>query len=162
VVPDSGQIELDGKIIADNSPARAKELGISVIYQQPALFPDLTVAENIALGVEQEGLWRLVDWKRRGRQAMELLSRVGATIDVNSDAGQLTMPEQQLVEIARALGSDARVLIMDEPTASLSAFQERRRMYFKARLDRGLPRRKSPMHATQNTDLRRNSTVSDL
>jgi rhamnose transport system ATP-binding protein len=98
----------------------AKSLGIAAIYQQPALFPELSVAENIALGVEKTGMLGRVNWKARRRRAMDLLARIGAEIDPEIDAGALTMPQQQLVEIARSLGSDARVLILDEPTASLS------------------------------------------
>src|SRR5262249_39402465 len=99
----------------------AKQLGIAAIYQQPALFPELSVAENIAIGLEESNLWSRVDWRARKRRAVELLSRVGARIDPDTDAGDLTMPQQQLGEIARALGAKAKVLIMDEPTASLSA-----------------------------------------
>jgi rhamnose transport system ATP-binding protein len=117
---DSGEIEVNGEVLTNNSPRVAKAHGIAAIYQQPALFPELTVAENIALGLEQNGLWNRVDWRGRRKRAAELLAQVGARIDVDRDAGELTMPQQQLVEIARALGADARVLIMDEPTASLS------------------------------------------
>jgi len=98
----------------------SRSLGIAVIHQQPALFPDLSVAENIAFGREPPGWWRPVCWAARRRQARELLERVGAAIDPGAVAQSLTMPEQQLVEIARALGADARILILDEPTASLS------------------------------------------
>ena len=69
---------------------------------------------------KKPGCQDAVDWKRRRRRAQELLARIGAQIDPDVDAGDLTMPQQQLVEIARSLGSDARVLILDEPTASLS------------------------------------------
>jgi rhamnose transport system ATP-binding protein len=120
VDPDGGELELDGRPIRGNSPRVARRLGIAAIYQQPALFPELTVAENIALGQEPGGLWARVDWRRRRRRAAELLQSVGARIDPEVEAGALTMPQQQLVEIARALGADARVLILDEPTASLS------------------------------------------
>lgn len=120
VVPDAGTLELNGALIADNSPGHAKSLGITAIYQEPALFPELTVAENIALGLEREGFWRRVDWKKRRARASQLLAEVGARINVDAEAGELTMPEQQLVEIARAIGANSRVLIMDEPTASLS------------------------------------------
>jgi rhamnose transport system ATP-binding protein len=120
VEPDSGQIAVNGDIVAGNSPRIAKELGIAAIYQQPALFPELTVAENIALGVERVSYWKRIDWLGRRRRARELLAQIGARIDADTLAGDLTMPEQQLVEIARAVGADARVLIMDEPTASLS------------------------------------------
>jgi rhamnose transport system ATP-binding protein len=117
---DSGLVELNGQSLAHNSPRKAKSLGISAIYQQPALFPELSVSENIALGTEKAGLLARVDWKQRTQRARELLARIGAQIDPNVDAGDLTMPQQQLVEIARSLGADAKVLILDEPTASLS------------------------------------------
>ncbi len=120
VVPDRGTIEVDGVSIELNDPARSRELGIRAIYQQPALFPDLSVTENIALGLEPEGGWRRVRWGRRRSQARDLLARIGARIDPETEVRRLTMPEQQLVEIARAIGADARILIMDEPTASLS------------------------------------------
>ena len=105
---------------APSTRVSAKALRSSAIYQQPALFPDLTVAENIALGIERTSRWGRVDWAERHRRAVELLARVGASIDPEACAGDLGMAEQQLVEIARALGADARVLILDEPTASLS------------------------------------------
>ena len=120
VQPDSGEIALNGAVLPRLSPGAAKALGIAAIYQQPALFPELTVAENIALGIERTGRWGRVDWRERHRRAAELLDRVGARIDPERDAGELSMPQQQLVEIARALGAEARVLILDEPTASLS------------------------------------------
>jgi len=120
VESDGGEIKLNGQAIKHNSPRMAKQLGIAAIYQQPALFPELTVAENIAVGLEQKGPWARIDWRARRRHAAELLAQVGAKIDVNAEAGGLTMPQQQLVEIARALGAQAKVLIMDEPTASLS------------------------------------------
>src|SRR2546421_343622 len=119
VEPDRGEIKLNGQTITHNSPRVAKQLGIAAIYQQPALFPELTVAENIAIGLEQKGPWGRIDWRRRRLHAAALLAQVGAKIDVNAEAGGLTMPQQQLVEIARALGAEASVLIMDEPTASL-------------------------------------------
>lgn len=117
---DSGEIEINGQLIMNNSPRLAKSLGVAAIYQQPALFPELSVAENLALGQEKAGLWGRVDWSERHRRASELLARVGARIDPAAEAQDLSMPQQQLVEIARSLGAEARVLIMDEPTASLS------------------------------------------
>jgi rhamnose transport system ATP-binding protein len=117
---DEGTLEVGGRVIEENSPLISWSLGIAAIYQQPALFPDLTVAENISLGLEPRGGWRVVRWGERRRRARELLERIGAAIDPDAVVSSLTMPEQQLVEIARSLGADARVLIMDEPTASLS------------------------------------------
>jgi len=120
VTPDRGTIEVDGRLVEANSPSISRGLGIRAIYQQPALFPDLTVTENIGLGVEPEGAWRRIRWSRRRAQARALLERIGAEIDPETEVRRLSMPEQQLVEIARAIGADARILIMDEPTASLS------------------------------------------
>lgn len=120
VLPDSGVIEVNGQRLVDNSPRVAKAHGVAAIYQQPTMFSELTIAENIALGLEQNGFWKRVDWRGRRKRAIALLAQVGARIDVDRDAGELTMPQQQLVEIARALGANARILIMDEPTASLS------------------------------------------
>jgi rhamnose transport system ATP-binding protein len=119
VQPDAGEIRLRGELVEHNHPAKARALGIGVIYQQPALFPDLSVAENIALANDSTKLWRRVDWKARRKHAAELLERAGARIRPETLAGNLSMPEQQLVEIAKALDAHACVLIMDEPTASL-------------------------------------------
>lgn len=120
VQPDSGKLEIEGLSVKENSPTYAKSLGVAAIYQQPALFPELSVAENIAFGQEEKGFFKRIDWKARCNKAKELLAEVGAKIDVDSDAGSLSMPQQQLVEIARALGANAKILILDEPTASLS------------------------------------------
>src|SRR5437763_1084250 len=117
--PDEGTIEVDGQSITDNDPLRARSLGIAAIYQQPALFPDLTVAENIAMGLEPSGGWGFVRWRERRARAGRLLGLLEARIDPVTEVRRLSMPEQQLVEIARALGADARILILDEPTASL-------------------------------------------
>lgn len=117
---DSGKFEICGKTVKENSPTFAKSLGVAAIYQQPALFPELSVAENIALGQEKKGLFGIVDWRLRRQQAADLLAQIGAKINPEAEAGSLAMPQQQLVEIARALGADAKILILDEPTASLS------------------------------------------
>jgi rhamnose transport system ATP-binding protein len=102
------------------TPAVARALGIAAIYQQPALFPDLTVAENVALALETAGAWTTVDWARRRTRATALLERVGAAIDPDRLVETLSMPEQQIVEIAKAIGADAKIVIMDEPTAALT------------------------------------------
>lgn len=120
VAADSGEIEIGDQIITNHSPRLAKALGIAAIYQQPALFPELSVAENLAIGQERSSLWQRINWRERRRRAAALLDEVGARIDPEVAASELSMPQQQLVEIARALGADARILIMDEPTASLS------------------------------------------
>jgi rhamnose transport system ATP-binding protein len=119
VAPDAGEVRLRGELLEHNSPAKARSLGIAAIYQQPALFPDLTVAENIALSKESGSLWSKVDWRARRTHASELLERIGANIRPTALAGELSMPQQQLVEIAKALDANASALILDEPTASL-------------------------------------------
>jgi rhamnose transport system ATP-binding protein len=118
--PDGGAIEIEGGRVEKLSPATAHKLGIACIYQQPALFPDLTVAENIGLRLERANSFSRVNWKERRRRATELLRRIGADISPDAEIRSLSMPEQQLVEIACALGAGARIVIMDEPTASLT------------------------------------------
>jgi rhamnose transport system ATP-binding protein len=118
--PDSGTLTVDGHLVGHNSPAAARALGIAAVYQQPALFPELTVEENIALALESASLWRRIDWRARRRQACELLERTGAEIAPQRTVSTLSMPEQQLVEMAKAIGARARILILDEPTASLT------------------------------------------
>jgi rhamnose transport system ATP-binding protein len=119
---DAGTLAIDGAPVdlSHLTPARARSLGVAVIYQQPALFPDLTVAENIALTLDRAGAWHPIDWRARRRVAADLLTRAGAAFEADRLAGSLSMPEQQLVEIARAIGADARIILMDEPTASLT------------------------------------------
>ncbi|MGH9145464.1 MAG: sugar ABC transporter ATP-binding protein [Vicinamibacterales bacterium] len=119
--PDSGMLSVAGRSLSRIDPAAAYDFGIAAVYQTPSLFPHLTVAENLALGLEDAPGWRRVDWNGRRVRAHELLVRIGASIEPGRLVESLTMPEQQLVEIARALGADRKVLILDEPTASLSA-----------------------------------------
>ncbi len=120
LTPDAGSVTYDGRTIDVFSPTAARSLGIAAIHQHPTLFPDLSVAENLALGLESAGAWTRIDWRARRDRARTLLARVGARIDVDREAASLSLPEQQLVEIARALGAQARLLILDEPTASLT------------------------------------------
>jgi rhamnose transport system ATP-binding protein len=119
VIPDDGVIRLHGESVADLTPAKSRALGIAVIYQQPALFPDLTIAENIALAKESGRLWRRIRWRERNAHAARLLERVGCPLKPQTLVSSLSMPQQQLVEIAKALDAEAQVVIMDEPTASL-------------------------------------------
>jgi len=138
--PDGGEIVVAGETVAHLTPTKAQALGIACIYQQPALFADLTVAENIGLRLEPAsaeptagrhavgGAWRRINWAARRARARELLARVGAAISPEAEVRTLSMPEQQLVEIACAIGSGARIVIMDEPTASLTR-QEQERLF---------------------------------
>jgi rhamnose transport system ATP-binding protein len=118
--PDSGTIRVQGEEVKNLTPASAHRLGIACIYQQPALFPDLTVEENIGLRLEASGPFHHVNWKARRERAKDLLQRIGAAIEPDAEIRSLSMPEQQLVEIACAIGAGARIVVMDEPTASLT------------------------------------------
>jgi rhamnose transport system ATP-binding protein len=126
--PDSGAMRVDGVVLAGLSTDAARARGIACIYQQPALFAELSVAENIGLRLEAGGAWRRVDWRARAGQAAELLRRVGAEFPADRAVRELSMPEQQLVEIACALGARARIVVMDEPTASLTR-REQEKLY---------------------------------
>ena len=118
--PDSGAVRISDTIVETFSPAAARRAGIAVISQQPALFHELTVAENIGLATEEGSMWHRVDWAARGKKARQMLERVGSDIAPQALVRDLSMPQQQLVEIAKALGLSAKVLILDEPTASLT------------------------------------------
>jgi rhamnose transport system ATP-binding protein len=120
VIADSGTLSIDGQAVTQNSLSVARSLGVAAIYQQPSLFPHLTVAENIALALEEGGILRRVNWKARRERARVLIERAGSSIDSERLVSTLSMPEQQIVEIAKAIGANARILIMDEPTASLT------------------------------------------
>ncbi len=117
---DSGTLRVGGRAVPHMDPGLSRSLGISAIYQQPALYPDLSVSENIAMALEQGSAWRMLDWNARRSTAARLLERVGASLDPERLVETLSMPEQQIVEIAKAIGASAKIVIMDEPTASLS------------------------------------------
>ena len=119
--PDSGQILLDGRPVRIRSTLEAQRLGIAAIYQEPLMYPDLNVAENIFIAHADRGLW--VDWGRLYRDAEEILAQLDVRLDVRQPARGLSVAAQQTVEIAKALSLQVRVLIMDEPTAALSAHE---------------------------------------
>jgi rhamnose transport system ATP-binding protein len=119
--PDAGEIRLDGVPISLASSADAQRHGIVAIYQEPMIFPDLNVAENIFIGHRDGG--PLVRWGHLYREAERILRDLGVALDVRAQARGLTLAAQQTVEIAKAISTRARVLIMDEPTASLSAHE---------------------------------------
>ena len=119
--PDGGEILLDGKRVAMTGPLIAQKLGIAAIYQHLAAYPHLTVAENIFMGHEQlSGPCKRINWKKTNAMARELIASLGSDISPTERMGDLSIAQQQLVEIAKALSQNARVLIMDEPTAALS------------------------------------------
>jgi rhamnose transport system ATP-binding protein len=117
--PDSGRILLDGEPVEFGGPADAQRAGVAVIYQEPTLFPDLSVMENIFMGRQPRS--RLgIDRRAMRASAAELFAGLGVRLDPDQPARGLSIADQQLVEIAKALSLRARVLVMDEPTAALS------------------------------------------
>ena len=126
LTPEAGTLTLDGRPLALTGPAGARAAGIAVIYQEPTLFPDLSVAENIFMGRQPLRGLRRIDTAAMRSRAGELFARLGVRIDPDRPARGLSIADQQLVEIAKALSFDARVLIMDEPTAALSGVEVER------------------------------------
>ncbi|GAA2362007.1 sugar ABC transporter ATP-binding protein [Dactylosporangium salmoneum] len=127
--PDAGTLTMDGQPLVLHNPADARAAGIAVIYQEPTLFPDLSVAENIFMGRQplRGGTFdRRINTGEMRRRAAELFARLGVQLDPDRPARGLSIADQQLVEIAKALSFDARVLVMDEPTAALSGVEVER------------------------------------
>lgn len=119
--PDSGIIKIDGTPVQIHSPLDSQRLGISAIYQHVTCFPDLSVTENIFIGHETiNPLTRKIDWKELHGKAKKLLDQLDADFSPQTVMGTLSVAQQQIVEIAKALSSNARIIIMDEPTAPLS------------------------------------------
>jgi rhamnose transport system ATP-binding protein len=126
LLPDSGLLEISGEAVVLASTAEARDRGIAVIYQEPTLFPDLTVAENVFIGRQPLRSGRRIDFRAMDRAVNEIFGRLGVRLDPDRIARGLSIAEQQLVEIAKALSLDAKVVIMDEPTASLSPVEVER------------------------------------
>jgi rhamnose transport system ATP-binding protein len=118
--PDSGSLVAGGREVTLHGAAAAKAAGIAVIYQEPMLFPDLTVAENIFMGRQPVRAGRRIDRGAMNRDAVAIFTQLGVVLDPARPARGLSVADQQIVEIAKALSLDARVLIMDEPTAALT------------------------------------------
>ena len=119
--PDQGEMLLDGQPIQVHNSQQAQAHGIAAIYQEPMVFPDLNVAENIFISHQDRG--PVVRWPKMYRDARAILAKLQVNLDVRQPARGLTLAAQQTVEIAKSISLDARVLIMDEPTASLSAHE---------------------------------------
>jgi len=120
--PDEGEILLNGQPIRLASPRDAQGLGIATVHQEASLYPDLSVLENIFMGRQPtRGRLGLIDWKRMRREAERIFRSMGVELDLDAPVGQLSVADQQLVQIGKALSQEARVLIMDEPTSSLSS-----------------------------------------
>jgi ABC-type sugar transport system ATPase subunit len=124
VRPDAGAIEVDGQPVRMNGPVAARRAGVSVIYQEFNLVPALTARENIFLG--QERRWRFLPTGQEHRRAGELFERVGVAVDPAALCRDLSVAQQQVVEIAKALAFDARIIVMDEPSAALSPHEVQR------------------------------------
>jgi rhamnose transport system ATP-binding protein len=124
--PDAGTLLIDGREVLLGGTADARETGIAVIYQEPTLFPDLSVAENVFIGRQPLRSGRRIDYRAMEAEVTRIFERLGVQMDPDRIARGLSIAEQQLVEIAKALSSEARVLIMDEPTAALSPVEVER------------------------------------
>lgn len=124
--PNDGSFVVAGSDVVFKSPADSKAAGISVIYQEPTLFPDLSVAENIYIGRQPRGRLGLIDRSVMRRQARELFATLGVPIDPDRIADGLSIADQQIIEIAKAISLDASILVMDEPTAALSGVEVER------------------------------------
>ena len=118
--PDAGSVVLGGEPVQFATPLAAQRAGVAVMHQHPGLFPELSVGENLFIGRAEAPGHFVIDYRQRATEAARLLKLVGLDCDAELPLARLRTSEQQLVEIARALSQDAKVLIMDEPTAALS------------------------------------------
>ena len=124
--PDSGRLLLDGEEAIFDNAKQSQAAGIAIIFQEPTLFPDLTVAENIFVGVQPLKRFRRIDGRRMRREVTMLFEQLGVRLDPDRLARGLSIADQQLVEIAKALTTNARVIVMDEPTAALATNEVQR------------------------------------
>jgi rhamnose transport system ATP-binding protein len=118
--PDSGRVLLDGAEVVFDTTAQSHAAGIAIIFQEPTLFPDLTVAENVFIGAQPLRSGRRIDVRQMRRATELLFEQLGVKLDPDRIARGLSIADQQIVEIAKALSADARVIVMDEPTAALT------------------------------------------
>lgn len=126
-LPDEGEIRLRGRPVVMSNPTVARARGVATIYQELSLVPTLSVAENICLGrLPTSTIGRLVNWESMRRRGIQTLKELGIELDPNAIVRSLSIAEQQLVEIAKAISEDSTLLIMDEPTASLGLSETRR------------------------------------
>ena len=123
---DTGTMELEGKPVDFRSTAEAKTAGIAVIYQEPTLFPDLSVTENVFMGRQPVGRFGRINREAMRAEVMDLMRRLGVFIDPDRPTRGLSIADQQIIEIAKAVSLNAKVLIMDEPTAALSGVEVER------------------------------------
>ena len=122
---DSGKVEFDGKEVIFNRPIEAQEAGIAIIYQELSLMSSLNVIENIFMG-RMTSRFGIIDWKDLERRTREVLDIIGLDIDPNTTVSDLTISQRQMIEIAKALAANAKLIIMDEPNSSLSETETKR------------------------------------
>ena len=121
LIPEEGEIYLNGTKINMKNPKDAQKLGIAAIYQHVTCYPDLSVTENIFMGHEKiHKVTKRIRWKQMYEEANELLKELGAEFNSKTQMGSLSVAQQQIVEIAKALSTNAKIIIMDEPTAALT------------------------------------------
>jgi rhamnose transport system ATP-binding protein len=118
--PSAGRLLLQGRPVEIGSPLEAQRLGITLIHQEPISFPHLSVAENLFIGAGSGSPFGRVRWREMAAEARRLMDDLGVGIDVSRPTGGLSIADQQMVEIARALAADSRLILMDEPTAPLT------------------------------------------
>lgn len=118
--PEEGEIFLNGERVEFKTPRDAQNHSIAAIYQHGTTYPYLSVTENIFMGHEEMNKFKMIDWGKMHKQAKTLLESLGSEIDPHANVGDLTVAEQQVVEIAKAISTNAKIIIMDEPTAALS------------------------------------------
>ena len=124
--PDAGRLVIDGEEAIFDNAKQSQAAGIAIIFQEPTLFPDLTVAENIFVGMQPLKRFRRIDGRRMRREAAGVFEQLGVRVDPDRIARGLSIADQQLVEIAKALTTNARVIVMDEPTAALTSTEVER------------------------------------
>lgn len=133
--PDAGTITVDGTEVAVPNPRASRALGISVVHQDPVTFPDLTAAENLMFtGSVPRRRAGLLDWTSVRRRARDALARLDVDLDIGTEVKYLSAADQQLLEIAKSLHDDTRLLVLDEPTAALSTREVDRLMEIVKRL----------------------------
>jgi rhamnose transport system ATP-binding protein len=124
--PDAGRLLLDGEEAVFDNAKQSQAAGIAIIFQEPTLFPDLSVAENIFVGMQPLKRFRRIDGRRMRREAAAVFDQLGVRLEPDRIARGLSIADQQLVEIAKALTANSRVIVMDEPTAALASAEVER------------------------------------